>query len=211
MKKIFAVILALALCLGVGGCSSDSTSTSTSGGDHDSVAAYYLGNNSDEEILQHFEPLAYYDFADFDDPAQLTTDELYRFVAFMFADEITDHEQEEVNADGVRFTYRYVPVDKVTSLLDGYFADYSFVPEELSVAEYDPDTQMIKEIAAGGGTGNLVVEFGSAQATGADTIEVVLNGLTADGKEPVFNVTFTAKIADDGEAKILTMKKEQIN
>jgi hypothetical protein len=203
MKKIFAVIFVLMLCLGVSGCSS------SSGGDHDSVAAYYLGNHSDEEILQHFEPFAYYDFADFDDASQLTTDELYRFVSFMFGDEITDHEQDEVNADGVQFTYRYVPVDNVTGLLDGYFADYGFVPEELSVAEYDANTQMIKEIAAGGGTGNLVVEFGSAQATGADTIEVVLNGLTADTKESVFNVTFTAKIADDGEAKILTMKKEQ--
>lgn len=190
MRKFLAMTILAALLLA--GCGAEPAQT---------PAQAYLADHTETEIYEHFVQAPYF-FQDFDDPAEITTRNLYGFAML--------HERDSWYNEADRLFY--IPLADIYEILDEYLPDYNFDLDGLQ-EDFDEANQQIVTTATGMGSGGANYE-GVVQAEVIDdeNIKVTLLGSFEDYDyaAPVYwEVYITARIID-GEAKFTSLTTSDI-
>lgn len=192
LKNLMLIALVCAV-LALSACQADSDTGKDKEEDTAPVqtaAGKYLAETSDEEIFDYFMN-AYYamtgEETGFTSPEDLDTNELFRIAAT--SDLGIQYEDEWYDENDQMF---YIPLADLQSILDTYFESYHFVPDALTYAEYDPETETFITPALGFGFGASDPSFYSAEAIDEDTVKVELEDRYSN------NTVITARVTDDG-------------
>jgi hypothetical protein len=195
MKKIRTTLILWGICLlcpfFLNACGSATVPETPS------LAETYLQATSDEDLIDCFlgatEIRGNGKDMGFSDPADISSDELFRF-----ANRMDDHDAPLsltwYDASAQMF---YIPVADINKILSAYLEGYVFNPTEIKYADYDPENDLLVARTLGFGfPGGPTFLVQKSVVDRDDTILVRLR-LTMDGFDDTY-AEITAKITETG-------------